>query len=258
MLMLGSDPEFFVSQGGRIVSALGRFDDLGSKNHPSPFPGMKDYGLQLDNVLIEVTTPPSPKWQTFAKRHSVMVENLKAFVKARDCELTIVASAEMPEDELQDPRSFVFGCDPDFDAWALQTNPRPHSENPYLRSAGGHLHIGAELSRTTKILLVRLLDKYLGAYSVLEDPDTRRRELYGRPGAMRFKPYGVEYRVLSNFWLQSQRLMEKVGQIATWCVGHVQDGQGNYSDQEAQDIIGMITNGDKGLAKKFLQSADLL
>ena len=30
-----------------------------------------------------------------------------------------------------------------------------------------------------------------------------RRQLYGSPGAHRPKPYGVEYRVLSNYWLKS-------------------------------------------------------
>jgi len=50
---------------------------------------------------------------------------------------------------------------------------------------------------------VKQLDWYLGGWSTQVDPDTVRRNLYGKSGAMRFKPYGVEYRVLSNFWLTS-------------------------------------------------------
>ena len=45
---------------------------------------------------------------------------------------------------------------------------------------------------------------------MLLDDGAKRRELYGKAGAYRVKPYGVEYRVLSNFWLKSPALMQWV------------------------------------------------
>jgi hypothetical protein len=39
------------------------------------------------------------------------------------------------------------------------------------------------------------------------DNDVERRELYGKAGAYRPKPYGCEYRVLSNRWLTSSTLI---------------------------------------------------
>ena len=105
------------------------------------------------------------------------------------------------------------GCSPDFNAWTGTVNPPPSCpSNPRLRTASGHLHIGwtndADMGDIQHILncqdLVKQLDWYLGAWSLKMDPDPTRRLLYGKAGACRYKPYGVEYRVLSNFWLTSK------------------------------------------------------
>ena len=52
------------------------------------------------------------------------------------------------------------------------------------------------------------MDILLGLPSVILDADTERRAMYGAAGAHRIKPYGVEYRSLSNFWLGSEQLQE--------------------------------------------------
>ena len=58
--------------------------------------------------------------------------------------------------------------------------------------------------------LSKELDYYLGLPSLLFDPDTSRRKMYGKAGAFRPKPYGMEYRVLSNAWLKSPELIKWV------------------------------------------------
>lgn len=69
----------------------------------------------------------------------------------------------------------------------------------------GHIHIGylnkGEESNITDIEnIVKVMDLLLGVQSVLLDMDKERRILYGKAGCFRFKPYGLEYRTLSNFW----------------------------------------------------------
>jgi hypothetical protein len=53
--------------------------------------------------------------------------------------------------------------------------------------------------------LVKIMDIVAGNTFVLIDRDKDnavRRKKYGRAGEYRVKPYGLEYRVLSNFWLR--------------------------------------------------------
>jgi hypothetical protein len=54
------------------------------------------------------------------------------------------------------------------------------------------------------------MDFYLGLPSLVYDAATRRREMYGKAGAYRPKSYGVEYRTLSNAWLNSAELIRWV------------------------------------------------
>lgn len=61
--------------------------------------------------------------------------------------------------------------------------------------------------------LVQFLDVVVGNVCVLLDQGegaTKRREAYGRAGCFRYTPYGVEYRVLSNFWLKHPFLVQFV------------------------------------------------
>jgi hypothetical protein len=117
------------------------------------------------------------------------------------------------------------GCMPDLDAYTLKENPKPDS-NTTLRTASGHIHIGftsgADVTSEEHLIkcatLVKHLDLFLGLRSLEWDKDQTRRKLYGNPGAMRLKEYGVEYRVLSNAWLDSEKLVRFVYQQTLKCI----------------------------------------
>jgi hypothetical protein len=83
-----------------------------------------------------------------------------------------------------------------------------------FRAAGGHVHLGLPPNAKKELAkVVALMDIYAGNTCVLidRDPDNaRRRKNYGRAGEHRVKTYGVEYRVLSNFWLRSYTLWSMV------------------------------------------------
>lgn len=74
-----------------------------------------------------------------------------------------------------------------------------------FRAGGGHIHIGWGKARENAETLIKVLDIVAGNTCVLIDRDEKnaqRRLKYGRAGEYRLKPYGLEYRVLSNFWLR--------------------------------------------------------
>ncbi|OYV41139.1 MAG: hypothetical protein B7Z80_02685 [Rhodospirillales bacterium 20-64-7] len=76
------------------------------------------------------------------------------------------------------------------------------------------------------------MDYFLGIHSLLWDKDGTRRKLYGKAGAFRPKPYGMEYRVLSNRWLDSPDLTR-------WVYNTVQAGMADaFADTWAEDTYG--------------------
>jgi hypothetical protein len=86
------------------------------------------------------------------------------------------------------------------------------------------------------------------------DDGEMRKQLYGKAGAFRAKPYGVEYRTLSNFWIFNDNLIRWVWnntQRALDSVGVVD------VSAEQERILRSINNSDKKLAKKLVKEYDL-
>lgn len=207
---IGADPELFVlDETGKAVSAHGLIP--GTKNKPHKVEGG---AIQVDGMAAEFNIDPCTTFEQFNDRIKLVMKQLQGFLptgytlSAVPC---IVFDQDVWDDAPEEAKEL--GCSPDFNAWTGGVNPPPKcSDVPTLRTASGHLHIGwtddADMGDVQHILncqdLVKQLDWYLGAWSLKMDPDPTRRLLYGKAGACRYKPYGVEYRVLSNFWLTSK------------------------------------------------------
>lgn len=200
MLHLGADPELFLFKDGKPKSIIGLLG--GTKTAPVPVKEIgKGFAYQEDNVLAEYNIPAAISPEHWKKYHDVMIKHLSEKMKPYGV-LKNIPSAIMPDSELEDPRAHIFGCEPDFNVWDVEVNPRPCAENPALRSGGGHVHFGFKMSKIEKVMFGRYCDVGLGLKSVIEDADTQRRQLYGSAGSIRFKPYGIEYRTLSNYWVE--------------------------------------------------------
>lgn len=201
---LGTDPEYFLARVipdllPEHVTVCGRIG--ADKHNPMPLKSLgKGFAIQEDNVAVEFCVPPT-------NNPEEMFNNLKRVRKApfellelkgKFKGLSISPSSTHTFQKLDDPRAFIFGCDPDYNAWTREVNPTPIPPTELFRSCGGHVHIETDLDPW---LVGRACDVTLGLGSVITDVQGRkRRPFYGRAGAMRLKPYGLEYRVLSNYW----------------------------------------------------------
>lgn len=223
LVALGSDPELFLqNEEGKIVSAIGQIG--GTKKRPRPIKELgKGYTVQEDNVLLEYNTPAARSLAKWVEFQHTMLAYLHEMVGAKKLAIAPIASHSMDPEEMKDPRAWVFGCDPDYDVWNKRWNKPPKAADPLLRSAGGHVHVAYENPNVvSSIKIGRALDYFLGAPLAKKDPDKKRAELYGKPGAIRFKPYGLEYRTPSNYWTLSKHNVEFVWRAATAAVRHAE------------------------------------
>lgn len=250
-ILVGSDPEVFVRDHGKIVSAIGRVP--GSKDRPHQ---TRNGFVQPDNVLAEFNINPAGTKQGFVKNLNAVLADLREFVP----EISIQASHVYSLDELKafGEAAFVFGCDPDFDAYnGGNANAKPEAVNLGLRTAGGHIHLGyldagQDEDMNWKCRRTICCDVVLGLPSVILDKDTVRKELYGKAGAFRPKVYGLEYRTLSNFWLQSEELMQWAFDGAQESVARFMELAPLLDDQALQHLVrDAINNSDKKLARSL-------
>ena len=204
-ITIGADPEFFVTDPhGNLRSAIGLVG--GSKDQPKSL-GRSGFFVQEDNVAVEFNVPPAKTVSEFVDGIDWSIQKLTIQLSQKHLVPKFSASEIFPAAEInRDIRALMFGCDPDYNARTLDQNPRPQAEI-YLRSCGGHVHVGYDpVDRIPRHSVIKMMDLYLGIPAVMMDMDTRRRKLYGQAGAFRPTNYGVEYRVLSNFWLNTKAL----------------------------------------------------
>jgi len=197
---------------GAFVSAHGAIP--GTKFEPFK---VRNGAVQVDGNALEFNIEPAASAEQFVGNVLDVFEQMKAMVPGYNVVVEPIAVfddayfASLPDEARE------IGCQPDWNAYTGEQNVRPESKAS-IRAAGGHIHLG-----WTKDVdpfdpnhfddcraVVKQLDHFLGTYSLCWDKDSTRRGMYGKAGAFRPKPYGVEYRTLSNAWLKSPELIRWV------------------------------------------------
>lgn len=256
-LKVGADPEIFVAKRGKLFSAHGLVP--GTKDSPHK---VNKGAIQVDGMALEFNIDPSESCEDFVDKIQSVMGQLEVRLP-EGVQLTVIPTAEFGHQYIQSQpeEAKELGCSADLNAYTGGENPKPDAEVPF-RTAAGHVHIGwTEMMDINSpehmevcCELTKVLDLYLGVPSVLLDSDTKRRSLYGAAGAFRSKTYGLEYRVLSNFWLKTPELMRWVYDQTSKAVRAYLGGF-RVTDNQAVDIIN--SSSVKGARKLIATNPEL-
>lgn len=247
-ILIGCDPELFVTNArGTPKSAFGLVP--GTKKEPFK---VKKGAIQVDGMALEFNIDPAKNEEEFVVNIRTVMQQLREKTDPK-YKFKIAPSVTFTQKHLDDQpdEAKELGCEPDFSAYTMKENPKPNA-NTTLRTASGHIHIGLEKNgditsdahRIKYATLVKHLDLFLGLRSLEWDKDKKRRQLYGNPGALRFKPYGVEYRVLSNMWLDSEKLVRFVYKQTVRCIEDLLKN-GKLTDRDYNFIVQEIKRGNR-------------
>lgn len=253
--LLGSDPELFIvdTSKNKIISSIGLIPgEKGDAYKPAELP--EGFGLQIDNILAEFNIPPTDNVDDFVTSIEVMKDWIRGFLKSKNPNYDILckASALIDEDQLQSDEAKLFGCSPDFNAWTICQNPRPEGDSTNLRSTGYHIHVGYDdPNDEVSLELIKAMDLFLGVPSILIDPDTDRRKLYGKAGCFRFTPYGCEYRVLSGLFIKNRALIKWSFNQTVRAIEFI--NAGNTVNEDRVSIMKAINNNDESLATELIK-----
>lgn len=208
---IGADPEMFCRDPNGVAVPAADCGIPGTKAKPHKVDGG---AVQVDGMAAEYNIDPVSDFKEWNANHQKVIKQLESFLP-KGYTLDAVSAVEFDQDvfDKASEEAKELGCSPDFNAWTRDINPPPSDpDNPTLRCAGAHIHVGwtkgEDTSDVQHVLnccdLVQQFDWYLGAPSLKMSSDPRRRRLYGKAGSCRIKDYGVEYRVLDNFWIMTR------------------------------------------------------
>lgn len=257
---IGCDPEIFLHDGSTVKSVIGLIG--ADKWHPRQLTE-DGHAVLEDNVAVEFNIPACSSSDDFIREVTRSMKLIKELLP-HHLQYSQESAISFPQTELQHAEAWVFGCEPDFNAWAFEKEPvkhedfqqginiKPYSKDECLRSAGGHVHVGSNIAQQNPTAMIKAMDLFLGVPSIeLDEHGTLRRELYGKAGAFRPKPYGVEYRTLSNFWIFSDKLLNWVYTNTAKALQFV--AAGNVIDTQTGKLIQeCINKSDKQLCKMLM------
>jgi len=246
VIMLGTDPEFFLQKDGKHVCAI-PFVGMGTKDNPMPMVDengvvKEGYSFMHDRASVEFNVPPTIDFEEFKKSIEFAMAYIMTVVNGDYNKAKVTASDKASVwfewSELQDPKSMEIGCQPSWNAYTLEQNEAPDVSDIPLQTAAFHFHIQVDFGDLDKydttIAFVKALDLFLGLPSLLLDKDTERRKLYGKAGEFRehLDDDRFEYRVISNFLLFNPEALEFMWNQIFKAAEFISENKLSESDEE--------------------------
>lgn len=214
-IKIGSDPEFFLCSLESNTPVSPHEVTKGTKKEPEPL--WDGWAIQIDGMAVEFNTPCFSSLRELRYNFLGNRERFEKLISDRLGSphfLSHRSNYTFPDRvwDLVPAENKELGCSPDFSAYYEEVNPQPVPVFDSFRTTSGHISLGwidPESVSTTKYpeffkvccALVRSLEYNIGTYHLRQGWVTERARLYGRPGAFRPKPFGLEWRPMTNFWL---------------------------------------------------------
>ena len=257
-ITIGSDPEFAAfDENGIARSAVGFIP--GTKKEPYPLEG--DWGIQIDNVGVELTIPVVTTEEEFvhAMTYGKELAQRKLQETKPSWEIRAVSSARYGGSELNSRTAREFGCESSYCVYTQDISPRPTpAEVGNLRSFGCHIHIGYktdEDSMTQAERIIKAMDITCGLGSIIIDTDKDRRSIYGNAGDFRFRQIEdvniVEYRTLGSAMACDEERLSWIFNQTMLAVDMVNNWQNEY-DTFSEIIKEAIDTGDIEKCRELL------
>jgi len=262
----GADPEFFLkNEKNEIVSAKEVLKDKENLFGEGGKDAIKSNWANLipDGILAEINIDDTKCRANLGNGFSEAFNGIKNILEEKKLKICFdgVVLIKKPIFDKMNSESKEFGCVPSYNVYTKGISNIPvNSETYRYRSAGGHLHLGLNISdfknwELYKDQIVMMLDYIVGNTFVLLDQNKKqkkRREVYGRAGEYRLKPYGIEYRTLSNYWLRDYKLMSLAFNLANLAVSLVENGVDRrlFEEVSVEHVKTAINNNNVELAKK--------
>lgn len=281
-LSFGADPEFFFKKDGDVIGAekvitpqkKHIFTGNWGADHEPIYKEVvaERQSVIIDGVQAEFNVEPNTCRQSFSTNLAFCFQKAAEQIKGKGITASFAQTVSVEKDEMESLSESAqqFGCAPSKNAYGETKISIKDASKYYKRSAGGHIHLGSYAEHLKPEMVVPVLDIVLGNTCVLIDRDAgnvERRKVYGRAGEYRMPKHGLEYRVLSNFWLRSYQTMSFVLGMARFAVSIANNPEARailVSLVNMQDIQDAINNNDATLAqanfdkiKEFLASIEI-
>lgn len=274
-LSIGSDPEIFALRAdGRVIpaweymlsekEALAEAMEWTTWYDRTPDSVMFSYGVPAywDGVQAEFAPWAKNCLQTHCEciRHGLRTVLDRVRKVDLGAKLTIQNVVEVGDDILKgaSDEHIAFRCTPSYNVYNDPGFGVPDARTYKYRCAGGHIHLGFPNRFTAPSIeqIVRGLDGVLGLAGVslaagIDNPE--RRKAYGRAGEFRLPKHGIEYRVLSNFWLGHPAMAMLVFDLARQAIKFAESGLYRVCwEGETERIQEVINSCDVVGARKLL------
>ena len=123
----------------------------------------------------------------------------------------------------------------------------------------GHISIGWDnFTQEQQLDMVKAMDATVGLESVLLDFDTERKKLYGKAGCFRFREYGIEARLLSNFWIKTDESLKWAWNTTMKAIDLVNSGKIEEVKELGSYIVEAINTNNKELAQELLNKIKII